>query len=52
MKNLNLDGNMDADPNPDLNTNTNIPSLIVDVILNTLQSMQQQIDRLQNYNQS
>ena len=43
---------MDANPNPNPNTNTNIPSPVIEVILKTLQDMQQQIDHLQNNNQS
>ena len=43
---------MDANPNPNPNPNTSIPNLVVDVILNTLQDMQQQIDCLQNNNQN
>ena len=43
---------MDVNPNPDLNTNTNILSPVVNFILKTLQEMQQEIDRLQNNNQS
>ena len=45
-----LTGNMDANPNFDLDTS--IPNLVVDVILRTLQDMQQQIDCLKNNNQN